>query len=146
MRTDDELEYRLFPRLIAMAERAWHQAGWEQPFQAGKEYQGGVTHHVDTKALHQDWERFANLLGQRELAKVDKTTLAYRLPVPGAQVAAGVLAANVSLPGLGIEYSVDGGKQWQRYQDNARPQVSGEVMVRTVSPDGKRTSRATTVR
>ena len=146
VRTDDELEYRLFPRIIAMAERAWHKASWEQPFQAGKEYQGGVTHHVDTNALHQDWERFANLLGQRELAKIDKTDVAYRLPVPGARIAGGVLEANVSLPGLTIEYSLDNGKQWQRYQDNARPQVKGDVLVRTVSSDGQRASRAEAVK
>ncbi|MBJ3814518.1 family 20 glycosylhydrolase [Shimwellia pseudoproteus] len=146
VRTDDELEYRLFPRIIVMAERAWHKAGWEQPFQAGREYQGGVTHHVDAQALHKDWERFANLLGQRELAKVDKTAIAYRLPVPGARVANGVLEANVSLPGIAIEYSLDNGKQWQRYQDSARPQVSGDVQVRTRSPDGQRTSRVTTAK
>ncbi|MDU7768310.1 MAG: chitobiase/beta-hexosaminidase C-terminal domain-containing protein, partial [Serratia marcescens] len=50
--------------------------------------------------------------------------------------------ANIALPGLGIEYSTDGGKQWQRYDAKAKPAVSGDVQVRSVSPDGKRYSRA----
>ncbi len=31
-RTDEEMEYRLFPRLFSVAERAWHQAAWEQDY------------------------------------------------------------------------------------------------------------------
>lgn len=68
--------------------------------------------------------------------------MSYRLPVPGACVMGGKLEANISLPGLGIEYSTDGGKQWQRYDGKAKPGVTGEVLIRAVSPDGKRYSRA----
>ncbi|WP_058911683.1 beta-N-acetylhexosaminidase [Entomohabitans teleogrylli] len=146
VRTDDEMEYRLFPRLIALAERGWHQASWELDYQAGREFKGGVTQHVNQDALHKDWTRFANLLGQRELAKIDKTGVAYRIPVPGARVAGGVLEANIGLPGLAIEYSTDNGANWQRYNDRARPQVQGDVLVRAVSPDGKRFSRAEAVK
>ncbi|MGO2437287.1 MAG: chitobiase/beta-hexosaminidase C-terminal domain-containing protein, partial [Serratia proteamaculans] len=76
------------------------------------------------------------------LAKLDKGGVSYRLPVPGARVMGGKLEANISLPGLGIEYSTDGGKQWQRYDAKAKPGVTGEVLIRAVSPDGKRYSRA----
>ncbi|CAI0927668.1 beta-N-acetylhexosaminidase [Serratia entomophila] len=141
-RTDPEMEYMIFPRALSVAERAWHRAAWERDYKAGREYKGGETHFVDGKALAQDWLRFANLLGQRELAKLDKGGVSYRLPVPGARVMGGKLEANISLPGLGIEYSTDGGKQWQRYDAKARPAVSGEVQVRAVSPDGKRYGRA----
>ncbi len=146
VRTDDELEYRLFPRILAVAERAWHRADWEQDYQAGREYQAGVTQQVNTAALHQDWVRFANILGQREIAKLDKSGVAYRVPVPGARVIGGILEANSALPGLAIQYSQDGGKTWVDYQDKARPTVSGEVMIRGVSPDGKRVSRAEPVK
>ncbi|HHG8773360.1 TPA: beta-N-acetylhexosaminidase [Raoultella planticola] len=144
VRTDDEMEYRLYPRLHAVAERAWHRAAWEQDYQKGRTYKAGVTHHVDERALTADWTRFANILGQRELAKLDKAEVAFRLPVPGAKIVEGKLAANVSLPGVTIEYSTDGGQNWQRYDDGARPQVSGEVKVRTASADGKRFSRVET--
>lgn len=140
-RTDAMMEYKLYPRLLSVAERAWHRAGWEQSYQAGREYSGGQTHWVDTQALQADWLRFANLLGQRELAKLDKAGIGYRLPVPGAKVMAGTLEANSALPGLGIEYTTDAGQHWQRYDLNAKPTVAGTVQVRSVSPDGQRHSR-----
>lgn len=146
VRTDNQMEYMIYPRMIAVAERAWHRAGWEQDYQAGREYKGGETHLVDVKALDKDWARFANLLGHRELAKLDKAGINYRLPVPGACVVGGKLEANTSFPGMVVEYSTDGGKNWLRYDDKARPQVSGEVQIRTASPDGKRFSRVDSVK
>ncbi|MFA1239699.1 beta-N-acetylhexosaminidase [Serratia odorifera] len=142
VRTDPQMEYMMFPRSLSVAERAWHRASWEQDYKAGREYKGGETHLVDDKKLQQDWLRFANLLGQRELGKLDKGGIKYRLPVPGARIVNGKLEANIALPGLAIEYSTDGGKQWQRYDDSAKPAVAGEVQIRAVSPDGKRFSRA----
>lgn len=140
-RTDQNMEYMIFPRVLSVAERAWHRAAWEQDYQAGKEYIGGETKYVDTQAQLKDWQRFANLLGQRELSKLDKAGVHYRLPVPGARIVDGKLEANIALPGLVIDYSIDGGKSWQRYDASAQPAVSGKVMVRSVSPDGKRVSR-----
>lgn len=146
VRTDEQMEYMIYPRLISVAERAWHRAAWEQDYQAGREYKGGETHQVDAKALDKDWARFATLLGGRELAKLDKAGVRYRLPVPGARVADGKLEANTSLPGLNIEYSTDGGQNWLRYDDKQRPDVSGGVQVRTRSQDGKRISRVETLK
>ncbi|MCX9458242.1 chitobiase/beta-hexosaminidase C-terminal domain-containing protein, partial [Vibrio cholerae] len=37
-------------------------------------------------------------------------------------------------------------KTWQRYDAAAKPTVTGEVQVRTVSPDGKRASRVESVK
>ncbi|MEW5288073.1 beta-N-acetylhexosaminidase [Erwinia papayae] len=142
VRSDEQMEYMIFPRMLSVAERAWHRAAWQQDYQAGREYVGGKTTFVDQQALLKDWQRFANLLGQRELAKLDKTGIHYRLPVPGGKIVDGKLEANIALPGLTIEYSLDAGKNWQRYDATAQPAVSGEVMVRSVSPDGKRYSRA----
>lgn len=141
IRTDKQMEYMMYPRLIVVAERAWHRAAWEQDYKPGREYQGGVTQWVDSRALAADWARFANLTGNRELAKLDKAGIQYRLPVPGARVENGVLAINTSLPGLSAQYSTDGGKSWQRYDDKARPNVDTEIQVRAVSPNGQRYSR-----
>lgn len=146
VRTDEQMEYMIFPRVLPLAERAWHRASWEQDYQAGREYIGGETHHVDTKALSTDWQRFANIMGQRELAKLDKAGIAYRLPVPGARIVAGQLEANISLPGLNIEYSTDGGQHWQQYDAKVQPKVSGDVLIRSTSSDGKRSSRAEPVK
>ncbi|WP_414147235.1 beta-N-acetylhexosaminidase [Erwinia sp. BNK-24-b] len=144
-RTDRQMEYMIFPRVAAVAERAWHRAAWELDYKAGKEFIGGVTQHVDRQVLLEDWQMFANLLGQRELARLDKAGIHYRLPVPGARIADGKLEANIALPGLIIEYSVDEGKNWRRYEANMQPTVAGKVMVRSVSPDGKRFSRTETL-
>ncbi|MHA6310688.1 beta-N-acetylhexosaminidase [Pantoea sp. S-LA4] len=141
VRTDPQMEYMIYPRLFAVAERSWHRASWELDYRAGREFIGGQTRLVDRHALQQDWQRFANLLGQRELAKLDKADIAYRLPVPGAKIVAGVLAMNVALPGVTLEYSLDNGTHWQRYDAAQPPQVSGAVQVRSVSADGLRSSR-----
>lgn len=141
VRTDERMEFMLYPRLISVAERAWHKAEWEQPYQVGKEY-SGKTNYVNKQAVQQDWQLFANLIGQRELAKLDKTGIAYRLPVPGAKIDNGILHANTDLPGLTIQYSIDGGKNWQTYNADNQPKVTGDVWVRSMSPDGKRFSRA----
>lgn len=146
VRTDKQMEYMIYPRLIVVAERAWHRAAWEQDYQAGREYKGQETQWVDKKALASDWARFASLIGHRELAKLDKAGIQYRLPVPGARVEKGILEINTSLPGLGAEYSTDNGKSWLRYDNNARPQVEGEVRIRAVSPDGQRYSRVDSVK
>ncbi|WP_407704385.1 beta-N-acetylhexosaminidase [Winslowiella arboricola] len=140
VRSDQQMEEMIFPRLLSVAERGWHRAGWELDYQPGREYQQGKTHWVDTEILRQDWQRFANLLGQRELAKMDKLGIAWRLPPPGARIYHGMLEANSALPGIGIQFSTDG-KQWQPYNDQERPRVGTEVWVRTVSADGKRFSR-----
>ena len=67
MRNDTFLEYMAYPRLLALAERAWHRADWELPYAAGVRFRRGDTHHVDTAALQRDWAGFATLLTQREL-------------------------------------------------------------------------------
>ncbi len=141
VRTDDQMESMIYPRMFSAAERSWHRAAWEQDYQAGKEYRGGETQWVDQRALHDDWQRFANILGQRELAKLDKHGISYRLPVPGARIVAGKLEANTAFPGLEMQFSTDGGKRWQHYDSQNLPTVTGDVQIRAVSPDGQRFSR-----
>ncbi|KLV00264.1 beta-N-acetylhexosaminidase [Photobacterium aphoticum] len=140
VRTDDQYEYMVFPRVLAAAERAWHKADWERDYQPGLEYSQD-TNHVNKVALHNDWSRFANLLGQRELAKLDAAGIQYRVPVPGAKIENGVLHMNVSMPGLPLQYSTNGGKTWSTYNADAKPTVSGKVSVRAVSANGERYSR-----
>ncbi|MGL4861099.1 MAG: beta-N-acetylhexosaminidase [Enterobacteriaceae bacterium] len=145
VRTDGQMEYMIYPRLLAVAERSWHQGKWEQPYEAGKRYQAGQTHLVDGELLLRDWQRFANLLGQREL---EKNGIAYRLPVLGGRIANGLLKANSALPGVTIQYSEDGGNSWQRYEiiKGKYPRVSGDVLLRTASKEGTSFSRVTEVK
>ncbi len=144
VRNDEQYEYMVFPRVLAAAERAWHRADWENEYKVGVEYSQN-TNLVDKASLNRDYNRFANILGQRELAKLEKAGIDYRLPVPGAKVVNGVLAMNVQFPGAALQYSLDG-ETWQTYSDSSRPAVSGEVFIRSVSTTGERTSRVTSIR
>lgn len=144
VRTDEQYEYMVFPRVMAAAERAWHKADWELDYQPGVEY-SQKTNRVNQQAIRAEWERFANVLGQRELSKLDAAGVQYRVPVPGAKVVGGKLQMNVSLPGLVLQYSTDNGNSWSTYSADNPPAVSGDVAVRTVSADGQRYSRAITL-
>jgi hexosaminidase len=134
----------VFPRVLAAAERAWHRADWENDYKVGVEYSQN-SNLVDKASLNQDYNRFANVLGQRELAKLEKSGIDYRLPVPGAKVEDGKLAMNVQFPGVTLQYSLDG-ENWLTYADNARPNVTGEVFIRSVSATGEKVSRITSVK
>jgi hexosaminidase len=129
VRSDDNVDYMVFPRLLALAERAWHRGDWEPA--------DGILYSapVDTDKLATDWERFANLLGHKELAKLDKANVAYRVEVPGAEIVSGTLSANVAMPGLTIQYqNADG--SWVAY-DAAHPPAVTATQVRAVTASGR---------
>ncbi|MCZ4295970.1 beta-N-acetylhexosaminidase [Vibrio sinaloensis] len=144
VRNDEQYEYMVFPRVLAAAERAWHRADWENDYKVGVEYSQN-TNLVDKAALNQDYNRFANVLGQRELAKLEKSGIDYRLPVPGAKLENGQLTMNVQFPGVELQYSIDG-ETWMTYSDQDRPMVAGEVFIRSVSATGEKASRVTRVK
>jgi hexosaminidase len=144
VRTDAQYEYMVFPRVIAAAERAWHKAEWELDYQATRAY-SQESNYVDEAALTKDFNRFANALGQRELNKLAKANVHYRLPVPGAVIEQGKLYMNSAFPGVALQYSRDRGASWQSYEVNRVPSVSGEIWIRSVDYQAKRASRVTTL-
>jgi hexosaminidase len=131
MRTVDEFEGMVFPRLLAMAERAWHRAAWEPADIAGSVWD----YPIDTASLAADWQRFANVLGHKELPKLDKQGVHYRIEVPGGQISSGTLQANVALPGLTIQYQ-DASGNWVPYNPASPPAVSS-TEVRATSSNGR---------
>jgi len=144
VRSDAQVDYMLYPRVLALAERAWHGANWETPYTPGKAY-GPTTGAFSARMRARrdaDWAAFANLLGGRELARLDAAGVAYRIPTVGAVVEGGRLRANVEFPGLPIEYRVEGGP-WRSYVEGAP--VAGRVEVRARSADGKRAGRGLVV-
>lgn len=141
VRTDNIAEYKIFPRVIALAERAWHKASWAIPYNyEGYKYDqnSGVFTEKLRKARDQQWQVFANALGQKEFPKLDLANVKYRLPTAGAKIEDGVLYANSTFPGLPIEYSQTEGV-WKRYKTPIN--VSGNVKIRTTTPDNRRKSR-----
>lgn len=144
-RSDKMSEYKIFPRLLALAERAWYLPEWAIPY----DYQG-AKYSRDTQVFNDElrrkrdkaWSAFAQAVGRKELAKMELAQVHYRLPTVGAVIRQGVLYANIAFPGLAIEYSSSDGN-WLDY--NGPVKVSGDIRVRSRSHDGQRHGRTTKV-
>ncbi|WP_286271218.1 family 20 glycosylhydrolase [Thalassotalea hakodatensis] len=146
VRTDNVAEYKIFPRLIALAERAWYEPEWvvTYNYQGAKYSQSTNAFTAEKEALRNEkWRVFANALGQKELPKLDLARVTYRLPTAGAQIKQGKLYANSAFPGLTIEYK-EKNKNWITYQKPIA--VSNDVAIRTSTQEGDRKSRITKVR
>ena len=74
MRTRQQFYEMIFPRLIALAERAWHCAAWE-----------GQSVDKRGKAQEKDWLEFACTLGHKELRRLETEGIPYHIPPPGAR-------------------------------------------------------------
>lgn len=140
IRTDAQVDYMLFPRLLALAERAWAPAPWTPAYQAGASYEWGDK-RVDAAKLKAGWQDFAGRTAA-QFPMLEKIGVAYRVAPPGARIANGKLEANSMFPGTAIEYRVEGGA-WTRYAGPVA--VSSAVDVRSRSADGKRASRTVRV-
>jgi hexosaminidase len=95
------LEYMLLPRLLGFAERAWSKdPDW-------------ATERDTTKSeaqYQQAWINFLNVLGKRELPRLDYLNggYGYRIPKPGVILQDGKYLANEQFPGLTIRYTTNG--------------------------------------
>src|SRR5712691_11832921 len=98
---EGRVEYMLAPRLLALAERAWAaDPDWAKERDPAK-----------SAALFRDaWSRFVNVVGQRELPRLDREVpaLVYRIPTPGLQNDGGTVRCSVELPGFTLRYTTDG--------------------------------------
>lgn len=119
IRTAGQLEQMIYPRLIPLAERAWHKAGWEGD-------------KPDRARRNQEWTNFAHTLVQKELPRLAAAGTGFHLPPPGGVIENGRLKANAAYPGLIIEYSENGGSDWQEYT-GAVSVADRQVLLRTRS-------------
>lgn len=140
VRIDAQVDYMLFPRLLALAERGWTPARWTPVYRPGATYSWQDS-KVDRAALTADWRDFAGRVSA-QFGSLERIGIAYRVAPPGARIVGGKLEANGGFPGVGIEYRVSGGK-WTPYREPVA--VSGPVELRSRSADGKRASRIVTV-
>ncbi|WP_024461762.1 family 20 glycosylhydrolase [Marinimicrobium sp. LS-A18] len=116
IRTPEQLERMVYPRLLALAERAWHRAEWE-----------GDSSSAEARA--REFAVFARTLAERELPRLAESGVQAYLAPPGARWENGQLQVNTALPGLTVEVSTNG-LDWQAFQ----APVSAEqapVMLRT---------------
>jgi hexosaminidase len=95
------LEYMMLPKLLSLAERAWAK---------NPEWAVEKDNAKSETLYAQAWGNFVNVLGKRELVRLDHYNggYQYRIPTVGATVVNGAVAANLQVPGLAIRYTVNG--------------------------------------
>jgi hexosaminidase len=119
---DGRLDYMMLPKLFGLAERAWApEPDWSaEPDSARSE-----------SLYREAWSRFVNVLGKRELPRLDREVpgINYRIPTPGLKVEDGAVRCSLELPGFTLRYTTDGS------EPNAQsPEVRGPIPFRgTVS-------------
>ncbi|XP_012935526.1 beta-hexosaminidase [Aplysia californica] len=130
-------DYMMLPRLLALAERAWHAAPWEYV----------EDHEQQDQAAERDWVRFANTVGHRELARLDRVGFKYRIPPPGAVVTDEVMKVSTAFPGLQVEMSDDNGLTWSVVDPEGETiDPEKDYILRTKAAFGTRYSRVVNLR
>jgi hexosaminidase len=123
IRTEEQVLAMIFPRILSVAERAWHKAAWE-----------GQT--INKKAFAKDWQSFAATLAVKELNKLSRDGIKANLPVPGGIIKDGQLHANSAFAFLDIEVSLDKGKTWRSYSKPIDVKGKEAVRLRTTLANG----------
>jgi len=120
IKSTERLEYMLLPRLLGFAERAWSQdPDWAIEPNVAK-----------SDSLYQiAWSKFLNVLGKRELPRLNYYDggYGYRVPKPGVILKDGKYVANIQFPGLTIRYTTDG----------TDPDINSKIYNDAVTNDGK---------
>ncbi|TMP37287.1 family 20 glycosylhydrolase [Pseudoalteromonas rubra] len=141
IRDDLQAEYMLYPRLLALAERAWHKPAWAVPYQSGRVFdeKSGYFKAKNRQLREQDWQRFVALLGYRELPKLTRQGRFFRIPtVAASRRDDGTLNLFSELPGFKLEALING--RWVNYH----PKLDFDAVnaVRAALPDGSRAGRS----
>ncbi|MHB1148361.1 MAG: family 20 glycosylhydrolase [Lutibacter sp.] len=120
VRDTNMLEYLLFPKLLALAERAWAQnPSWATEKNLDK---------MDI-TYNKDWSTFVNVLGKKELPRLEYYSggFNYRIPPVGAIIVAGKIKANIQQPGFVIRYTTD----------SSEPTINSEIYTKPIEHKGK---------
>lgn len=119
IKTTERLEYMLLPRLLGFAERAWSKdPEWATEPSAAK-----------SDSLYQkEWVKFLNVLGKRELPRLNyyHGGYGYRVPNPGIILQDGKYIANIQYPGLIIRYTTN----------SKEPDEKSKLYINALTNDG----------
>ena len=143
LRHESQAEYMFFPRLVAVAERAWHKPVWEVPYQPGLSYSQETEFFTPEMQQQQldDWQGFTLAMTNHVIPKLEKNGVFYRLPPAGAVIEGNWLKANVPWPSLQIEYSLDDGQSWQVYESPLNVEQHDSIALRTFTSISERRSQ-----
>ncbi|WP_245957473.1 family 20 glycosylhydrolase [Chitinophaga flava] len=138
--TSDRMEYMMLPKLLGLAERAWAQdPAWATEKDTAK-----------SDAMYaQAWSVFTNVLGKREMPRLDYYNGGYnwRIPTAGTSVEEGVVSANVQMPGMVIRYTTNGEEPTIKSPVYTGPvKAGGKIVKFRVFNTRGRSSRTTTVK
>jgi len=129
---EGRVEYMLLPRLFALAERAWApDPDWARERDPAR-----------FDALYREaWSRFVNVVGQRELPRLDREVpgLNYRIPTPGLKAVDGTVYSSLELPGFTLRYTTDGSEPTVRSSAVHGPiPLRGTVRVAAFNTAGRK--------
>lgn len=125
----ERLEYMLLPKLLGMAERAWAK---DPEWATEKDGQRS------RQLYDQAWSCFLNIVGKRELPRLDYYAggFAYRIPQPGIIAEDGSVKANIQIPGLTLRYTVNGAEPTAQSEIYTRP-ITAQGLVRVKAFDAR---------
>jgi hexosaminidase len=130
VKSPEREEYMLLPRLLGFAERAWAKdPDWATEQDTTK-----------SQALYQQsWSNFLNVLGKRELPRLDYLNggYGYRIPKPGVILQDGKYVANEQFPGLTIRYTTNGKNPDAKSSIYNNPVTSGNSILKFRAFDNK---------
>jgi hexosaminidase len=101
VKSAERMDYMMFPKLIGLAERAWAKdPSWTTERDTAKA----------RELYNQDWSKFLNILGKRELPRLAyyNSGYSFRIPKPGVILQDGKYVSNIQFPGMTIRYTIDG--------------------------------------
>ncbi|WP_026462266.1 family 20 glycosylhydrolase [Adhaeribacter aquaticus] len=130
-RSPEQFEYKMLPKLLGVAERAWAKdPQWATEQNAAK----------STTLYAQAWSEFINRVGKRELARLDTYAggFQYRVPTAGAKIINNQVAANVQFPGYTIRYTTNGLEPTAQSAVYSKPiSATGTIKLKVFSPAGR---------
>jgi hexosaminidase len=91
----------LVPKLLGLAERAWAQ----EPSWSTEKDEARAAALFD-----ESWSSFVNVVGKRELPRLDRESppWRYRIPKPGLKADGAEVRASLEIPGFELRHTTDG--------------------------------------
>ncbi|MCR9289694.1 MAG: carbohydate-binding domain-containing protein [Bacteroidetes bacterium] len=127
----DMLEYYYFPKMFGLVQRAWASAPEWATIQEDS---------LRMEAMDKSWNSFANILGQKELVRLDHLFggYDYRIPPPGVMIRNGKAEANTSFPGMTIRFERNGKEPTVNSPEYKSPtDIEGVMKFRVFNSKGR---------
>lgn len=101
VRHDSVAEYMYFPRLVAFAQKAWHEYDWQQTAKQ-------LSEQELKQQINKSWQLFSATMTNYYLPRLASLGINFRVPPPGAKIHDNTLYMNHEFPNTELFFSVDG--------------------------------------